>query len=141
MVGNTVVLRPPRTGRTCVFGRVMGGFVERWLEVRICFSNGVYVSVGDTDMFSPPTGGVCGAYAVAPLPPGICHTLNYGYVFRTGYASYIKIRTPLPNPVRATHRKTRPIFQHLANGGNHDREVWPTFGAVHFKNNVLKTYL
>ena len=95
---------------------------------------------------------------------------KYGHVFRTGYMPYIEIRTrfrhlwvafvgrmqyaptagytcwfgirtPLPNPVRATHRKTRPIFQHLADGGNHDREVWPTFGAVHFKNNVLKTYL
>ena len=67
MVENTVVLRPPRRGRTYVFGRVMGGFVERWLGVRICFSNGVYISVGDTAVFSPPAGGVCGAYAVAPL--------------------------------------------------------------------------
>ena len=81
--------------------------------------------------------GVCNT----PLPPGTCHTLKYRHVFHTEYMLYIKIRTPLPNPIRATHRKTRPIFQHLADGGNHDREVWPTFGAVHFKNNVLKTYL
>lgn len=66
---------------------------------------------------------------------------KYGYVFRIRYTPYIKIRTCFPNPICATHRKTRPIFQYLADGGNHDREVWPTFGAVHFKNNVLKTYL
>ena len=66
---------------------------------------------------------------------------EYGYVFRTRYTPYIKIRTRFPDPIRATHRNTCPIFQHLADGGNHDREVWPTFGAVHFKNNVLKTYL
>ena len=66
---------------------------------------------------------------------------KYGYVFRTRYTPYIKIRTCFLNPIRATHRNTCPIFQHLADGGNHDREVWPTFGAVHFKNNVLKTYL
>ena len=66
---------------------------------------------------------------------------EYGYVFRTRYTPYIKIRTCFPDPIHATHRKTHPIFQHLADGDNHDREVWPTFGAVHFKNNVLKTYL
>ena len=63
------------------------------------------------------------------------------YAPTAGYMPYIKIRICFPNPIRATHRKTHPIFQHLADGGNHDREVWPTFGAVHFKNNVLKTYL
>ena len=67
MVENTVVLQPPRKGRTCVFGHVIGGFVERWLGVRICFPNRVYISVGDTDMFSLPAGGVCRAYAVASL--------------------------------------------------------------------------
>ena len=66
---------------------------------------------------------------------------KYGYVFRTRYTPYIKIRIRFPDPIRATYGKTHPIFQHLADGGNHDREVWPTFGAVHFKNNVLKTYL
>ena len=66
---------------------------------------------------------------------------KYGYVFRTRYTLSIKIRTRFPDPIRATYRKTHPIFQHSSNGGNHDREVWLTFGAVHFKNNVLKTYL
>ena len=97
MVENTVVLQPPRKGRTCVFGRVMGGFVERWLGIRICFPNRVYILVGDTDMFSPPMGGVCGAYAVASLhvlhvihrntvmlfEPGIYFGWGYGYVFAT----------------------------------------------------------
>ena len=113
MVENTVVLRPPRTGRTCVFGRVMGGFVERWLGIRICFSNGEYISVGDTAMFSLPTGGVCGAYAVAPLhvlhavhrntamflPPtgGVCGA----YAIRpyTCYMPYIEIWTCFSNGV------------------------------------------
>ena len=63
------------------------------------------------------------------------------YAPTAGYMYWFVIRTRLPDPIRATHRKTRPIFQHLADGDNHDREVWPTFGAVHFKNNVLKTYL
>ena len=63
------------------------------------------------------------------------------YVPTAGHMYWFVIRTRLPNPICATHRKTRPIFQHLADEGNHDREVWPTFGAVHFKNNVLKTYL
>ena len=84
MVENTVVLRPPRKGRTCVFGHVMGGFVERWLGIRICFSNGVYVSVGDTAMFSPPTGGVRGAYAIRPY---------------TRYMPYIEIRKCFSNRV------------------------------------------
>ena len=66
---------------------------------------------------------------------------EYGYVFRTRYTLSIKIRIRFLDPIRTTYRKTRPIFQHLADGVNHDREVWPTFGAVHFKNNVLKTYL
>ena len=66
---------------------------------------------------------------------------KYGHVFRIRYTPYIKIRTRFPDPIRTTHRKTHPIFQHLDDEGNHDREVWPTFGAVHFKNNVLKTYL
>ena len=69
-------------------------------------------AVGNTDMFSEPD---------------TRHTLKYGHVFPTRYAPHTEKHTP--------------IFQHLADGGNHDREVWPTFGAVHFKNNVLKTYL
>ena len=82
MVENTVVLRPPRKGRTCVFGRVMGGFVERWLGVRICFSNRIHISVGNTGMFSPPMGGVCGAYSIRPY---------------TCYMPYIKIRKRFSN--------------------------------------------
>ena len=84
MVENTVVLRPPRTGRTCIFGHVMDVFVERWLGIRTCFSNRVYVLVGDTDMFSPPAGGVCGAYAIRPY---------------TRYMPYMKIRLCFPNRV------------------------------------------
>ena len=38
-----------------------------YMKIRACFSNGEYVLVGGTAMFSPSTGGVCGAYAVAPL--------------------------------------------------------------------------
>ena len=111
MVENTVVLRPPRKGRTYVFGRVVGGFVKRWLGIRICFRhlwaafvgrmllrpytcympymkirpcfpNRVHISVGDTAMFSLPMGGVCGAYAIRPY---------------TCYMPYIEIRSCYSN--------------------------------------------
>ena len=74
-----------------------------------------------------------------PLREG--RTYVFGRVMGGLGGRRLEIRTCFPNPIRATHRNTCPIFQHLADGGNHDREVWPTFGAVHFKNNVLKTYL
>ena len=111
-----------------------GGFWGRRLEIRICFSNGVYIPVGDTGMFSPPAGGVCGAYAIRPYtcympyikirirfsngvyipvgdtdmfsPPagGVCGA----YAIRpyTCYTSYIKIRPCFPNRIRFTHRNS-----------------------------------
>ena len=139
MVENTVVLRPPQTGCTCVFGRVMGGFVERWLGIRACFrhpwvafvgrmqyaptrvtcrtlkyghvfrtgymfrlgirpcfSNRVYILVGDTDMFSPPMGGVCRAYAIRPY---------------TCYMLYIEIRTCFSNGEYVLVRDTEMFFE------------------------------
>ena len=61
------------------------------IEIRICFSNGVYIPVEDTDMFSPPAGGVRGAYAIRPY---------------TCYMPYIKIQTCFPNRVHVIHRNT-----------------------------------
>ena len=43
--------------------------------------------VGNTDMFSPPMGGVCGAYAIRPY---------------TRYMPYIKIRIRFPNRVHVS---------------------------------------
>ena len=47
--------------------------------------------VRDTNMFSPPAGGVCGAYAIRPY---------------TRYMSYIKIRICFPNRVYVSVRNT-----------------------------------
>ena len=66
------------------------GYIFR-LGIRPCFLNGVYIPVGDTDMFSVP---------------GAHYALKYGNVFRTGYALSIKIRTCFPNPVHVIHRNT-----------------------------------
>ena len=139
MVENTVVLRPPRTGRTCIFGHVMDVFVERWLGIRTCFSNRVYVLVGDTDMFSPPAGGVCGAYAIRPytrympymkirlcfpnrvhiwvrdtdmfFEPGICFGWGYGYIFATcGWRLWGVCNTPL-HVLHAVHQNTAMFFE------------------------------
>ena len=55
-----------------------------YIEIRPCFSNRVHISVGGTAMFSPPTGGVCGAYAIRPY---------------TRYMPYIKIRIRFLNRV------------------------------------------
>ena len=143
MVENTVVLRPPRTGRTCIFGHVMDVFVERWLGIRTCFSNRVYVLVGDTDMFSPPAGGVCGAYAIRPytcympyikIRPcfsnrvhisvgntdmfserGTRYPSKYGHVFRTGYTLPIKMRKRFPNWEQMIHRNTA-VFSESGEG-------------------------
>ena len=65
-------------------GRVMGGFWGRRLGIQPCFLNGVYVSIRDTEMFSPPMGGVCRAYAIRPY---------------TCYMPYIEIRIRFPNGV------------------------------------------
>ena len=95
----------------------LGGW---WLGIRPCFSNGVYVSVRDTDMFSPPAGGVCGAYAVAPLhvlhavhentvmlfESGICFGWGYGRVFATyGWRLWGVFNTPL-HLLHVIHRNT-----------------------------------
>ena len=53
-----------------------------YIEIRSCFPNRGYVSVGDTAVFSPPTGGVCGAYSIRPY---------------TCYMPPIEIRTRFPN--------------------------------------------
>ena len=98
----------------------MGGFWRRRLGIRICFPNRVYVSVRDTDMFSPPMGGACGAYTVAPLHvlhaihrntnvfpvPGAHYALKYGYVFRARYTLSVKIRPCFSNRTCVTHRNT-----------------------------------
>ena len=106
MVENTVVLRLPRKGRTCVFDHVMGCLGGWWLGIRICFPNRVYILVGDTAMFSEPgiyfgwgyghvfatygwrSWGVC---CCAPTRV-TCHTSKYGHVFRTGYIFRLGIR-------------------------------------------------
>ena len=77
-------------------GRVMGGFWGRRLGIWICFSNRVHISVGDTGMFSPPAGGVRGAYAIRPY---------------TCYMPYIKIRIRFPNWVYVSIRDTAMFFE------------------------------
>ncbi len=125
MVENTVVLRPPRKGCIYVFGRVMGGFVERWLGVRICFSNRVYILVRDTDMLSPPMDGVCGAYAVAPLhalhaihentdmfsEPGIYFGWGYGHVFAIHGWRLWGVCCCAPTPVTRHKSKYGRVFR------------------------------
>ena len=62
-----------------------------WLGIRTCFSKGVYIPVGDTDVFSPPMGGACGAYAIRPY---------------TCYMPYMKIRPCFSNRVYVSVRGT-----------------------------------
>ena len=77
------------------YGRVFRtGYMFR-LGIWTCFSNGVYVSVRDTGMFSPPAGGVRGAYAIRPY---------------TRYMPYIKIRIRFPNGVYVSVRDTNMFF-------------------------------
>ena len=99
--------------------------------------------VGDTGMFSPPAGGVRGAYAIRPytcyMPyikirpcfsnriyvsvrdtdmfsePGTRYPSKYGRVFRTRYTLSIEIRTCFPNPVHVIHRNTN-VFSELGEG-------------------------
>jgi len=120
MVENTVVLRPPRTGRTCVFGRVMSGFWGRRLGIWICFPNRVYISVGGTAVFFEPGiyfgwgyGHVFATYGwrlwgVCCCAPThvTCHKSKYGYVFRTGYTLPIEIRKCFPNRIHIIHQNT-----------------------------------
>ena len=96
-----------------------------YIEIWTCFPNGVYVSVGDTDMFSPPMGGVHGAYAVAPLHAlhaihrntemfferGICFGWGYGHVFATyGWRLWGVFNTPL-HVLHAVHQNTETFFK------------------------------
>ena len=94
-------------------------------EWRSCYGWFLGATVRDTDMFSPPMGGVCGAYAIRPytcyMPyieirpcfsngvhvihrntnvfpvPGAHYASKYGNVFRTGHALPIEIRPCFPN--------------------------------------------
>ena len=71
------------------------GYIFR-LGIRPCFPNRVYISVGDTVMFSPPAGGVCRAYSIRPY---------------TRYMPYIKIRIRFPNRVYVSVRDTEMFFE------------------------------
>ena len=66
-----------------------------YIKIRIRFPNRVYVSVGDTDMFSEPD---------------MRYPSKYERVFRTGYTSSIEIRICFPNRVHVTHRNTAVFF-------------------------------
>ena len=62
-----------------------------YMKIRPCFSNGVYVSVGDTAMF---------------FEPGICFGWGYGYVFATyGWRLWGVFNTPL-HVLHTIHRNT-----------------------------------
>ena len=70
------------------------------IEIRPCFSNGVYVSVRDTDMFSEPD---------------TRYPSKYGRVFRTRHMLSIEIRTCFPKGIHVTHRNTN-VFSELGEG-------------------------
>ena len=59
-----------------------------YIEIRMCFSNGEYVSVRNAAMF---------------FERGICFDWGYGYVFRIGYTLPDEIRPCFPNPVHVIH--------------------------------------
>ena len=116
------------------YGRVFRTRYALRIKIRKRFSNGVYVSVGDTAMFSPSKGGVCGAYSIRPYtcytsyieirtcfsnweyisvrdtdmfsPPmgGVCGA--YSIRPYTCYMPYIKIRKRFPNRIHVIHRNT-----------------------------------
>ena len=71
-----------------------------YIEIRICFSNGVYISVGDTDMF---------------FERDIYFGLKFGRVFRTGYMLPIEIRPCFSYPVHVIHQNTA-VFSELGEG-------------------------
>ena len=77
-------------------GRVMGGFVERWLGIRTCFRHQWVAFVGRMQ------------YAPTRVT---CHTSKYGRAFRTGYTLSIEIRTCFPYRVHITHRNTEMFFE------------------------------
>ena len=88
-------------------GGVCGAYAIRpytcympYIEIRPCFSNGVYVSVRDTNVFSEP---------------GTRHPSRYGYVFRTRYMLSIKIRPCFPTGIHVIHRNTN-VFSELGEG-------------------------
>ena len=108
-------------------GHVMGGFWGRRLEIRICFRHLRVAFVGR--MQYAPTAGYTSYIEIRTRfrHLRVAFVGRMQYVPTTGYIPSIK--------------KHALFFNIWPTGGNHDREVWPTFGAVHFKNNVLKTYL
>ena len=155
-VGNTDTFSIPGTRHPSEYGHVFATYGWRlwgvcccvptagymsYIKIRTCFRHLRVAFVGR--MQYAPTAGYM---PYIKIRTRFCH-LRAAFVGRmqyaptAGYTCWFGIRIRFPNPIRTTYRKTHPIFQHLADGGNHDREVWPTFGAVHFKNNVLKTYL
>ena len=88
MVGNTDMFSPP-------MGGVRGAYAIRpytcympYIKMRPCFSNGVYVSIGDTNVFSEGD----------TRDPS-----KYGHVSRTGYMFRLGIRICFPNPVHVIH--------------------------------------
>ena len=131
-------------------GGVCGAYAIRpytcympYIKIRIRFSNGVYIPVGDTAMFSPPMGGVCGAHAIRPytryMPyieirmcfsngeyvsvrntdmfsePGTRYPSKYERVSRTGCTLRIEIRKRFPKGIYVTHRNTN-VFSELGEG-------------------------
>ena len=84
-----------------------------YIEIRTCFPNGVYVSVGDTDMF---------------FEPGIYSGWGYGNVFRTGYTSSIQIRTCFPNPAHVIHRNTNTFSEPDTRYPSKYGHVFATYG-------------
>ena len=80
--------------RVAFVGRMLLRLYTRYMpymKIRPCFLNQRHISVGDTVMFSPSTGDVCGAYAIRPY---------------TCYMPYIEIRICFPNRVYVSVRDT-----------------------------------
>ena len=138
-VGRIQYAPTPVTRHKSKYGHVFRTGCALPIEIRTCYSNREYVSVGDTVMFSPPMGGVCGAYAIRPytcyMPymkirpcfsngeyvlvrdtamfsePEIYFGWGYGRVFRTGHKRSIKIRTCFPNRIHVIHRNTETFSE------------------------------
>ena len=91
MVGDTDMFFEPNMRYPSKYERVFRIRYTLSIEIRTCFSNGEYVSVRNTDVFSPPAGGVRGAYAIRPY---------------TRYMPYIKIRIRFPNGEYVSIRDT-----------------------------------
>ena len=71
-----------------------------YIKIRPCFSNGVYVSVRDTNVFSEPD---------------TRYPSKYERVFRTGYMFRLGIRICFPNRIHVTHRNTN-VFSESGEG-------------------------